>query len=96
MCTEVAPPRPPLPGGDIPPPRPPPPETDDEEEMFMHAPQPNQPIMVRERCCALDLYLLYIKSTSLKENIENLQSSGISFGFGNQENSHEILFTRFE
>jgi len=43
----VAPPRPPLPGGDIPPPRPPPPETDDEEEMFMHAPQPNQPIMVR-------------------------------------------------
>ncbi|XP_029665688.1 vinculin isoform X3 [Formica exsecta] len=43
---EVAPPRPPLPGGDIPPPRPPPPETDDEEEMFMHAPQPNQPIMM--------------------------------------------------
>ena len=38
---EVAPPRPPLPGGDIPPPRPPPPETDDEDEMFMHAPQPN-------------------------------------------------------
>ncbi|KAI4502004.1 hypothetical protein M0802_002686 [Mischocyttarus mexicanus] len=43
---EVAPPRPPLPGGDIPPPRPPPPETDDEDEMFMHAPQPNQPIMM--------------------------------------------------
>ncbi|XP_071633627.1 vinculin isoform X8 [Temnothorax longispinosus] len=43
---EVAPPRPPLPGSTIPPPRPPPPETDDEEEMFMHAPQPNQPIMM--------------------------------------------------
>ncbi|XP_078053011.1 vinculin isoform X9 [Augochlora pura] len=43
---EVAPPRPPLPGGDIAPPRPPPPETDDEDEMFMHAPQPNQPIMM--------------------------------------------------
>ncbi|XP_025156550.1 vinculin isoform X8 [Harpegnathos saltator] len=43
---EVAPPRPPLPGDDIPPPRPPPPETDDEDEMFMHAPQPNQPIMM--------------------------------------------------
>ncbi|XP_020289498.1 vinculin isoform X11 [Pseudomyrmex gracilis] len=46
ITDEVAPPRPPLPGGDIPPPRPPPPETDDEEEMFMHAPQPNQPIMM--------------------------------------------------
>ncbi|XP_066586873.1 vinculin isoform X3 [Prorops nasuta] len=43
---EVAPPRPPLPGGEVPPPRPPPPETDDEDEMFMHAPQPNQPIMM--------------------------------------------------
>ncbi|KAG7190047.1 hypothetical protein KM043_006194 [Ampulex compressa] len=43
---DVAPPRPPLPGGDIAPPRPPPPETDDEDEMFMHAPQPNQPIMM--------------------------------------------------
>uniref|UniRef100_A0A1B6CKP3 Vinculin n=1 Tax=Clastoptera arizonana TaxID=38151 RepID=A0A1B6CKP3_9HEMI len=43
---EIAPPRPPLPGGEIPPPRPPPPETDDEDDMFMHAPQPNQPIMV--------------------------------------------------
>ncbi|XP_018910673.1 vinculin isoform X3 [Bemisia tabaci] len=44
---EVAPPRPPLPGGEVPPPRPPPPaETDDEDDMFMHAPQPNQPIMV--------------------------------------------------
>ncbi|XP_076164267.1 vinculin isoform X5 [Ptiloglossa arizonensis] len=43
---DIAPPRPPLPGGDIPPPRPPPPETDDEDEMFMHAPQPNQPIMM--------------------------------------------------
>lgn len=41
----MAPPRPPLPGGELPPPRPPPPETDDEDEMFMHAPQPNQPIM---------------------------------------------------
>ncbi|XP_014602564.1 PREDICTED: vinculin isoform X7 [Polistes canadensis] len=46
ITDEVAPPRPPLPGGDIPPPRPPPPETDDEDEMFMHAPQPNQPIMM--------------------------------------------------
>ncbi|BES98119.1 vinculin [Nesidiocoris tenuis] len=43
---EIAPPRPPLPGGDLPPPRPPPPETDDEDDMFLHAPQPNQPIMV--------------------------------------------------
>ncbi|XP_043266466.1 vinculin isoform X2 [Venturia canescens] len=43
---EMAPPRPPLPGGEVPPPRPPPPETDDEDEMFMHAPQPNQPIMM--------------------------------------------------
>ncbi|XP_074094133.1 vinculin isoform X2 [Cotesia typhae] len=43
---EMAPPRPPLPGGEIVPPRPPPPETDDEDEMFMHAPQPNQPIMM--------------------------------------------------
>ncbi|XP_075229782.1 vinculin isoform X2 [Lycorma delicatula] len=43
---EVAPPRPPLPGGELPPPRPPPPETDDEDDMFMHAPQPNQPIMM--------------------------------------------------
>jgi len=32
--------------GEIPPPRPPPPETDDEDEMFMHTPQPNQPIMM--------------------------------------------------
>ncbi|KAK9297673.1 hypothetical protein QLX08_008720 [Tetragonisca angustula] len=46
LNAEVVPPRPPLPGGDIPPPRPPPPETDDEDEMFMHAPQPNQPIMM--------------------------------------------------
>ncbi|XP_046665543.1 vinculin isoform X8 [Homalodisca vitripennis] len=44
---EVAPPRPPLPGGEMPPPRPPPPaETDDEDDMFMHAPLPNQPIMM--------------------------------------------------
>uniref|UniRef100_A0A069DWV1 Vinculin n=1 Tax=Panstrongylus megistus TaxID=65343 RepID=A0A069DWV1_9HEMI len=43
---EIAPPRPPLPGGELPPPRPPPPETDDEDDMFMHAPQPNQPIMM--------------------------------------------------
>ncbi|XP_014211787.1 vinculin isoform X2 [Copidosoma floridanum] len=43
---EMAPPRPPLPCGEVPPPRPPPPETDDEDEMFMHAPQPNQPIMM--------------------------------------------------
>ncbi|XP_034942965.1 vinculin isoform X6 [Chelonus insularis] len=46
ISDEMAPPRPPLPGGEIPPPRPPPPETDDEDEMFMHAPQPNQPIMM--------------------------------------------------
>ncbi|XP_046612825.1 vinculin isoform X5 [Neodiprion virginianus] len=44
--SDMAPPRPPLPGGELPPPRPPPPETDDEDEMFMHAPQPNQPIMM--------------------------------------------------
>ncbi|KAI5734999.1 hypothetical protein M8J77_013013 [Diaphorina citri] len=43
---DMAPPRPPLPGGDMPPPRPPPPETDDEDDMFMHAPLPSQPIMV--------------------------------------------------
>uniref|UniRef100_A0ABD2W031 Vinculin n=1 Tax=Trichogramma kaykai TaxID=54128 RepID=A0ABD2W031_9HYME len=43
---DMAPPRPPLPSGELPPPRPPPPETDDEDEMFMHAPQPNQPIMM--------------------------------------------------
>ncbi|XP_058791899.1 vinculin isoform X2 [Phymastichus coffea] len=42
----MAPPRPPLPHGEVPPPRPPPPETDDEDEMFRHAPQPNQPIMM--------------------------------------------------
>ncbi|XP_074094134.1 vinculin isoform X3 [Cotesia typhae] len=46
ISDEMAPPRPPLPGGEIVPPRPPPPETDDEDEMFMHAPQPNQPIMM--------------------------------------------------
>lgn len=44
--SDRAPPRPPLPGGGMAPPRPPPPETDDEDDMFMHAPQPNQPIMV--------------------------------------------------
>ncbi|XP_021932459.1 vinculin isoform X6 [Zootermopsis nevadensis] len=43
---EYAPPRPPLPGGEVPPPRPPPPETDDEDDMFLHAPLPNQPIMM--------------------------------------------------
>jgi vinculin len=43
---EYAPPRPPLPGGEVPPPRPPPPETDDEDDMFRHAPLPNQPIMM--------------------------------------------------
>ncbi|GLH15861.1 Catenin alpha [Gryllus bimaculatus] len=43
---DYAPPRPPLPGGELPPPRPPPPETDDEDDMFLQAPQPNQPIMV--------------------------------------------------
>ncbi|KAK4035676.1 vinculin [Daphnia magna] len=41
-----APPRPPLPGGEHPPPRPPPPETDDEDEMFRHAPQGDQPILM--------------------------------------------------
>ncbi|CAG0899150.1 unnamed protein product [Darwinula stevensoni] len=44
---DTAPPRPPLPGGDIPPPRPPPPETDDEDESpFTRPPLPNQPIMM--------------------------------------------------
>ncbi|XP_069694715.1 vinculin isoform X9 [Periplaneta americana] len=43
---DYAPPRPPLPGGEVPPPRPPPPETDDEDDMFLHAPLPNQPIMM--------------------------------------------------
>lgn len=44
---DFVPPRPPLPGGELPPPRPPPPaETDDEDDMFMQAPQPNQPIMM--------------------------------------------------
>lgn len=33
-------------GRELPPPRPPPPDTDDEDDMFMHTPQPNQPIMV--------------------------------------------------
>lgn len=56
LCIEVAPPRPPLPGSNIAPPRPPPPETDDEEEMFMHAPQPNQPIMVKEML--LDVFII--------------------------------------
>ncbi|XP_023316311.1 vinculin isoform X2 [Trichogramma pretiosum] len=46
QAEDMAPPRPPLPSGELPPPRPPPPETDDEDEMFMHAPQPNQPIMM--------------------------------------------------
>lgn len=45
LSLDSAPPRPPLPG-DHPPPRPPPPETDDEDEMFMHAPQGDQPIMM--------------------------------------------------
>lgn len=58
----MAPPRPPLPGSDIPPPRPPPPETDDEEEMFMHAPQPNQPIMVRKKCCELKVCIIIYRS----------------------------------
>ncbi|XP_014275815.1 vinculin isoform X5 [Halyomorpha halys] len=45
--SDFVPPRPPLPGGELPPPRPPPPaETDDEDDMFMQAPQPNQPIMM--------------------------------------------------
>ncbi|XP_052129153.1 vinculin isoform X6 [Frankliniella occidentalis] len=44
---DMAPPRPPLPGGDMPPPRPPPPaETDDEDDMFLNAPGANQPIMM--------------------------------------------------
>lgn len=93
----MAPPRPPLPGGDIPPPRPPPPETDDEEEMFMHAPQPNQPIMVREKCCALGLYLLYTKSTpSKKKKTENLESSGFLLNFKKSEEFSWNFFTRFE
>lgn len=49
LFSESAPPRPPLPGGDLPPPRPPPPETDDEDDMFRQAPQANQPIMVTTR-----------------------------------------------
>lgn len=57
VYVEVAPPRPPLPGSNIAPPRPPPPETDDEEEMFMHAPQPNQPIMVKEML--YDIFVVY-------------------------------------
>lgn len=61
--TEVVPPRPPLPGGDIPPPRPPPPETDDEDEMFMHAPQPNQPIMV------YSIYVLILYSQKCKIDV---------------------------
>nr|CAD7399014.1 unnamed protein product [Timema poppensis] len=43
---DYAPPRPPLPGGEMAPPRPPPPETDDEDDMFLQAPLPNQPIMM--------------------------------------------------
>lgn len=65
LFIEVAPPRPPLPGSNIPPPRPPPPETDDEEEMFMHAPQPNQPIMVRE----MFDYSTYLYKNYVKLNI---------------------------
>nr|CAD7456443.1 unnamed protein product [Timema tahoe] len=45
-ATDYAPPRPPLPGGEMAPPRPPPPETDDEDDMFLQAPLPNQPIMM--------------------------------------------------
>nr|CAD7399220.1 unnamed protein product [Timema cristinae] len=45
-AVNYAPPRPPLPGGEMPPPRPPPPETDDEDDMFLQAPLPNQPIMM--------------------------------------------------
>nr|CAD7595489.1 unnamed protein product [Timema genevievae] len=44
--SHYAPPRPPLPGGEMAPPRPPPPETDDEDDMFLQAPLPNQPIMM--------------------------------------------------
>nr|CAD7196506.1 unnamed protein product [Timema douglasi] len=39
-ATDYAPPRPPLPGGEMAPPRPPPPETDDEDDMFLQAPLP--------------------------------------------------------
>nr|CAD7569655.1 unnamed protein product [Timema californicum] len=45
-AVNYAPPRPPLPGGEMAPPRPPPPETDDEDDMFLQAPLPNQPIMM--------------------------------------------------
>lgn len=43
---EVPIPRPPM-FGDYASTRQHPPETDDEDEMFMHVPQPNQPIMVK-------------------------------------------------
>jgi hypothetical protein len=59
-----APPRPPLPGGEHPPPMPPPPETDDEDEMFRHAPQANQPILVRCRRY-LQYYTIYSRSRFL-------------------------------
>lgn len=68
----MAPPRPPLPGGDIPPPRPPPPETDDEEEMFMHAPQPNQPIMVREMTYSCDSTHIIIRKYKFLNKLNNI------------------------
>ncbi|KAF5284255.1 hypothetical protein FQR65_LT00255 [Abscondita terminalis] len=43
---DMAPPRPPLPSNESTPMRPPPPETDDEDDVFKHAPNSSQPIMV--------------------------------------------------
>lgn len=66
----MAPPRPPLPGGEMPPPRPPlPAETDDEDDMFMHAPQPNQPIMVMFLKLTINCNLLYARTSVLYKNI---------------------------
>lgn len=43
---DMAPPRPPLPSNEATPMRPPPPETDDEDDVFKHAPNSSQPIMM--------------------------------------------------
>ena len=64
-----APPRPPLPGGEHPPPRPPPPETDDEDEMFRHAPQANQPILVCCRRCLTTPYISLSRFLKKKHHV---------------------------
>lgn len=46
FLVDMAPPRPPLPHEEGVPMRPPPPETDDEDDVFKHAPNSSQPIMV--------------------------------------------------